>query len=345
MPDTLNPEEINALMSALKDGRVAQQQPLPGERGSVVPYDLTSQDRIIRGQMPTLDAINEQIAAALGSGLSGRTRLALRVETSPASLFKFVDFGSVLAAPGAICVLGLGLSGAHGLVVLEPGLADSLLAAALGDRNPQNAVPPPGERRELTAVEQLVLRRLLSIFTDAMKTAWAPVLPMAPQVMRFEPDPRMAAIAPPTDVVIVSTFQITAGLEGRLSLVIPYSVVEPAKQRLSSPPRMNPSSDLRFAHALEEELMQVHVEMRGMLGTTTLSFERLLELEVGDVLVLSNDEQAPLQVLVEGSPKLSGLPKVVGGAIALELDRDLTPQKMPARQQRTSGPYAPQNAA
>ena len=344
MPDTLNPDEINALMSALKDGRVAQ-QPQPGERGAVTPYDLTSQDRIIRGQMPTLDAINEQIAAALGSGLSGRTRLALRVETSPASLFKFVDFGSVLAAPGAICVLGLGISGAHGLIVLEPGLADSLLAAALGDRHPQNAVPPAGERRELTAVEQLVLRRLLQIFTDAMKTAWAPVLPMAPTVMRFEPDPRMAAIAPPTDVVIVSTFQITSGLEGRLSLVIPYSVVEPAKQRLSSPPRMNPSSDQRFARALEEELTHVEVELRGMLGTTTLNFEKLLELEVGDVLVLGNDENAPLTVLVEGCPKLMGTPRVVGGAIALELDHDMTPRAAPVRQQRTHTPYVPQSAA
>ena len=343
MPDTLNPDEINALMSALKDGRVAQ-TPQPGERGAVVPYDLTSQDRIIRGQMPTLDAINEQIAAALGSGLSGRTRLALRVETSPASLFKFVDFGSVLAAPGAICVLGLGISGAHGLIVLEPGLADSLLAAALGDRHPQNAAPPAGERRELTAVEQLVLRRLLQIFTDAMKTAWAPVLPMAPTVLRFEPDPRMAAIAPPTDVVIVSTFQLTSGLEGRLSLVIPYSVVEPAKQKLSSPPRMNPSSDQRFARALEEELMMVEVELRGMLGTATLSFEKLLELEVGDVLVLGNDEETALSVLVEGCPKLQGHPRVVGGALALELDHDMSPRPAPTRN-RPATPYAPQSAA
>ncbi len=332
-------------MSALKDGK-RRASSAAGGRGAVTPYDLTSQDRIIRGQMPTLDAINEQIAAALASGLSGRTRLALRVETSPASLFKFVDFGSVLAAPGAICVLGLGISGAAWLIVLEPGLAERPARRGAGrSPAPQHAAPPAEARRELTAVEQQVLRRLLEIFTDAMKTAWAPVLPMAPTVLRFEPDPRMAAIAPPTDVVIVSTFQLTSGLEGRLSLVIPYSVVEPAKQKLSSPPRMNPSSDQRFAHALEQELMQVDVELRGMLGTTTLSFEKLLELEVGDVLVLGNDEHAALTVMVEGSPKLAGHPRVVGGAIALELDHDLSPRPAPLRQQRVTGPYTPQSAA
>jgi len=342
MPDTLNPDEINALMSALKEGRVAT-QPLPGARGSVVPYDLTSQDRIIRGQMPTLDAINEQIAASLGSGLSGRTRLSLRVETSPASLFKFVDFGSVLAAPGAICVLNLGISGAHGLIVLEPGLADSLLAAALGDRHPETAGPAGGVRRELTAVEQLVLRRLLSIFTDAMQIAWAPVLPMIPSVLRFEPDPRMASIAPPADVVIVSTFQITNGLEGRLSLVIPYAGVEPAKQRLSSPPRMNPGSDQRFARALEAELVQVEVELRGVLGTTKVNFDKLLELEVGDVLVLGTDETSPLTITVEGQPKLAGHPRVVGGAIALEIDHDLSARTETPRPRGTS-PFAPHPA-
>ena len=69
MPATLTPEEIKALMSAIQEGRVSTEA-LPVERSQVVPYDLTSQDRIIRGQMPTLDAINEQVAGQLSIGLT-----------------------------------------------------------------------------------------------------------------------------------------------------------------------------------------------------------------------------------------------------------------------------------
>jgi flagellar motor switch protein FliM len=320
MPETLHPEEINALLAALKEGRIQTASSTPGKQ-AVSNYDLTSQDRIIRGQMPTLDAINEQIASMLASGLSGRTRMALRVTTAPAALFKFIDFSSVLQAPSVLAVLSLGGGYGHALLVLEPGLAEAMLAAALGDRKPRQPEPAPtGEqRRELTSVEQLVLRRLLAIFTDAMTEMWAPVLPLQAQVLRFEPDPRMAAVAPPNDVVIVSTYQVTAGVEGRLQLVIPYSAVEVAKQRLSSPPRMNAGSDERFAQALGRELEQVEVEVCGLLGHTTLSLERLLELEPGDVLTLTTDEQAPLPLTVEGRVKLLGQPRVQRGAMVVEL--------------------------
>src|SRR5205823_4618627 len=125
----LNPEEVQALMSAIEQGKV---QPSTSTGGApVVPYDLTSHDRVIRGQMPTLDAINEQVASMFGIGLQGRTRLALRVTSAPATLLKFLDLQSLLEAPATIGVLALGVNAGQALVVLEGGVADALLAAAL----------------------------------------------------------------------------------------------------------------------------------------------------------------------------------------------------------------------
>ena len=101
MPATLTPEEIKALMSAIQDGRV-DTETARAPRAQAVPYDLTSQDRIIRGQMPTLDAINEQIASMLGIGLAGRTRVGVRVTSSPATLLKFADLVPLLAPPASV---------------------------------------------------------------------------------------------------------------------------------------------------------------------------------------------------------------------------------------------------
>ena len=248
-----------------------------------------------------------------------RSRFALRVTTSPASLFKFADFQAVLAAPAVLCVIDLGPGHGHALLVIEPSFADALLAAALGDRNLKASREGAESKREMTAVEQLVLRRVFGVFTDALEAAWAPVVPFKPAVVRFEPDPRLANIAPASDVVIVSTFQITGGLEGGVQLVIPYAAVEAAKSRLTSAPRMDSSRDARFAHALADEISQVPVELRGLLGTVTLSFERLVELKAGDVLVLGTDENSPLGILVEGRQKLLGLPCISAGSMALEL--------------------------
>jgi flagellar motor switch protein FliM len=322
MSAALNPEELNALMSAIQESRVPT-TPAANPRSTVVSYDLTSQDRIIRGQMPTLDAINERVASVLATGLSGRTRLSIRVGTTPATLLKFADFNVLLAPPATLCIMTLGAG--HGLAVsvFEPGLAESLLAAALGDRKVRRDDVPPDARRELTSVERLVLRRLLSILTDAMAAAWAEVCPFRPEVVRFETDPRLATIAPPNDVAVLSTFEISGALAGRLQLAIPYASVESAKKLLTSPPRLNYGGDAKFAANLARELEQVEVELRAVLGQTSLSLERLLALEVGDVIPLDTGENEPLNVFVEGRAKLTGAVKVAGGNLAMVVERDV----------------------
>jgi flagellar motor switch protein FliM len=326
---TLDEEEVSALMSAIQDGRVAATSGA-NAAAPAVPYDLASQDRIIRGQMPTLDAINEKIASLLGIGLTGRTRCSLRVSATPASLLKFLDFNVLLAPPATVCVLALGGSG-QALVVLEPGLAEALLAAALGDRRARAEPAPADGRRDLTGVERLVLRRLLTILTEAMAAAWEPVLPFRPELLRFEADPRLAVIAPPNEVAVVSSFTLSGAIEGRLQLAIPYAVVEPAKKALSSPPRLSAGRDARFVAALAAELTRVEVELCAVLGRAQLPLERLLALDVGDVLVLSTSEGEPIPVNVQGRPKLAGHPEVSGGNLAVRVERGLpAPAEKPA---------------
>lgn len=316
----LNPEEINALMAAIQDGRVT---PEPAKnRGAAVPYDLTSQDRVIRGQMPTLDAINEQIAQTFAMGLAGRTRLSVKVSSGPASLLKFGDFNSMLAPPATVCVMSLGKAGSQALLVLEPGLADTLIASALGDKGGHHDEAAPAEnRRELTNVERNVLRRLMSIFTEGMTAAWAPVLPFRPEIARFETDPRLAIIAPVTEAAVLCAFELDGAIKGLIQLAMPYTAIEPAKKALMSPPKMNTHSDSRFAVQLADELAQVNVELRVLLGKTRVSLRKMLDLDVGDVLTLGTSEGVSLPVFVQGRAKFTGQPKVSCGSMALEIDR------------------------
>jgi flagellar motor switch protein FliM len=336
MPATLSPDEVQALMGAIQDGRV-QAAGGRGHRGPVSSYDLTSQDRIIRGQMPTLDAINEQIAQQLAIGLTGRTRLPVRVASAATTLLKFADLAPLFAPPASVCVLGLGPGYGFALAVLEPGLGEQLLGAALGDRPSRQPEAMQESNRELTAVEQGVLKRLLVIFTDAIAAAWEPVMPFRPDPLRFELDPRMASIAPPSDVGIVSAFEISGGMEGRLQLVIPYAAVEPARQRLSAPRRLCQKGDDRVSTMMAREIEQVRVDVRGILGMTRINLSRLLELQQGEVLLLDRDESSPLPVVVQGREKLFGLPTVFGGALAMKIDRALAAPPVPGATQPPRG--------
>lgn len=346
---TLNTDEINALMAAVQDGRVNGDE--PKARSTAVSYDLTSQDRVIRGQMPTLDAINENIATGFSIALAGRTRMALKVNSGPASQLKFGDLNSLLAPPATVAVLSLGKAGGQALVVLEPGLADKLIAAALGEKpskaaDADDAAPPPAnQKRELTQVERGVLKRLMGLFTDVMGHAWAPVLPFKPEVARFEADPRLAVIAPINDSAVLCSFELEGALRGVLQLVIPYTAIEPVKKALMSPPKAASDADTTFGTQLAEELLSVKVELRALLGKTTLNVRSLLELEPGAVLTLGTSEGVPLPVFVEGRGKMTGQPTVVGGAMALKLDHGPVRElRRPFEQEPTPAPALPHAA-
>jgi|GEM_PF-337753 flagellar motor switch protein FliM len=323
----LNPDEINALMTAIQDGRVAPES--PKSRGTAVNYDLTSTDRVIHRQMPTLDAINEQIATMFGMGIAGRTRLTVRVTSGPASLLRFGDFNSLLAPPATVSVMSLGKAGAQALLVLEPGLADAMIAAALGDKRGRPDEPTPvgsggghqiDSRRDFTTVERNVLRRLLAVFTDAMQHAWAPVLPFRPEVVRFETDPRLAVISPGNEAAVLCSFEIEGAIRGVIQLALPYTAIEPAKKALMSPPKLNNVSDDRFAMALRDEINQVEVGMAALLGKARMTVRQILDLEPGAVMMLGTSEGASLPLFIQGKAKFTGQPKVVGGALALEID-------------------------
>jgi len=326
---TLNTDEVNALMDVIKEGSGAQAadptNPPSSKRGDATPYDLTNRDRIIRGQMPTHDAINEQIASMLGSGLSGRTRMSLKVTTGPATLLKFIDFNALLAPPTLVGVMSLGQGHGMALAALDPGLCDALLAAALGDRKARIDDQPPEARREMTSVERLVLKRLLTLLTDAMARAWAPVLAIRPELLRFESDPRLAVIAPPTEAAILSTYEVSGGVSGRIQLAMPFSTVEPVKKLLLSAPRVNNQSDSRFTRRLIEELEQIPVEVSANLGKAQLSVRKVLALEVGDVVTLDTDEGVAVPVYVEGRAKMLGQPRIAGGSHAIVIEKALDP--------------------
>ena len=328
MSSPLDQNEVDALMAAIQDGRVA------GEAGEdadapVVPYDLTSQDRIIRGQMPTLDSINERIASTFGANLGGRTRLDVRVAATPSTLMKFLDVGAMFSPPTSVWVVNLGAGHGLGVLLLDGPLGRSLLSGALGDRKVRTDTSGNEPRLELTSVERGVLKHLLGMFTEAMAVAWREILPMRPEVIRFESDPRMAMVAPPSDLAILCSYELSGAVSGRIQIAIPYAAVEPVKKMLTSPPRAGSSVDARFSAALARDLENVEVEVRVEMGRASLSFSRLLDLKEGDLLILDGSEAAPLPVYVQGRRKFVGSPRVAGGSLAVVVEQGLTDGRGP----------------
>ena len=323
MSSPLDQSEVDALMAAIADGRVESDGGKDPD-APVVPYDLTSQDRIIRGQMPTLDAINEKIASSFGSNLAARTRIDVRVSPAPSTLMKFVDVSSMFAPPTTVWVVSLGQRYGLGILMLDGPLGRALLAGALGDRKVKSDGTMSDAPLDLTNVERMVLKHVLGVYTDAMSAAWAEILPLRPEVLRFVSDPRMAVVAPPGDLAILCSYEVGGAVTGRLQIAIPYATVEPIKKLLTSPPRPAVNVDAKFSTELARDLQNVPVEVRVEMGRTVVSFSKMLDLKVGDLMILEASESSPLPIYVQGRRKMTGSPRVAGGSMAVVLDNGLT---------------------
>jgi flagellar motor switch protein FliM len=310
-------------MAAIQDGRVSA-DPGDEESAPVLTYDLTSQDRIIRGQMPTLDSINEKVATIFGTNLAGRTRLDLRAAPAASSLMQFGDVSGLFGPQNSVWILSLGPGHGQAVLMVEVPLARTVLAGALGDRSARTD-PASDDNRDLTNVERRVLKSLLGIFCEALALGWSDVMRIRPEVTRSESDPRMAMISAPNDLTILCGYEITGVASGRVQLAIPYATVEPFKKSLTSPPKASRQIDSRFAAAWAKDLRNVEVDVRVEMGRAKMSFSRLLELKAGDLLMLDGSESSPLPVYVQGRRKMSGMPSVVGGSMAVVLDHGLRP--------------------
>lgn len=322
MNPALSPHEMDALLSAMKEGQLESPASESPPR-QVTNYDLTSQDRVIRGQLPTLDSINDQVASQVAVGLSGRLRLPVAVTSQPAQLMKFSDVNSLLRPPATFVMVGLQPMQGTGVMLVPEELLRALLAAALGDKTARIPQTPPETRQDLTTVERTVFSRILTVLFDALARAWAPVLVWRPEAQRVESDPRLAMVAQPGDVAIVNRFSVALGENGAsatLLFAIPYASVETVKKLLSASPRNTSSNQVQFGNTLRGRLEDIPVECCGVLGHARMTLDEFLHLSKGDVVTLDTAESRALPLLVQGVQKVKGKPDVIAGGMALVLE-------------------------
>ena len=325
----LTQSEINALLSAVNEGQVDTEGPeeeLPEEYSDILHYDLTSQDRIIRGRMPTLEIINDRFCRNFRITLSNALRKMIHVTMESTNLMKFGEFLNYLPIPSCLNIVRLTPLRGSSVVALEAKLLLDFLDIFFGGA--QAGLPSKLGERDFTTIELMVVRRIIGLFLEDLLQAWRPVLVLQAEYVRTEINPQFVGIVGPAEVVVQTTFEVeTETGRGTIHLVIPYASIEPFKDRLSSGFQSESlESDAAWSKRFMEKLYGVEVDVQADLGRTEIELGRLLTLEVGDVLSLDTSPHEPLEVEVQGKPKLLGVPVISGGNLAIQVATMIEPE-------------------
>ncbi len=315
----LSQQEVDALMKGVSAGAVGTEGDQSAENLPSDEYNLiTSKERVVRGKLPTLEIINEQFCRHFRLSLFNLIRKIADVTVEGVSMMKYAEYISKIALPASFNVFQISPLRGLSLMVFEANLIFIVLDNYFGGSGRDLTRV---EGREFTTFEQRVIRKITDrVFID-MQTSWKPVFPLEFIYNRSELSPQFVNVVVPTEIVIVSHFQIE--IEGRscnMSMCIPYSSMEPIKDKLYATYQSDQMDvDNRWAEMIEEEMRRTDVEISAEIGTTEIKIEDLLTLNTGDVIMLDQKMTEPARVHVEKVLKFTGKPGISDGQYAIKL--------------------------
>jgi flagellar motor switch protein FliM len=294
--DLLSQDEIDALLHGVdtvdedEDNQQADQ-----DESSTVAFDFSSQDRIVRGRMPTLELINERFARHMRISLFNMLRKAAEVSINGVQMMKFGEYQNTLYVPTSLNMVRFRPLKGTSLLTLEARLVFILVENFFGGDGRFHARI---EGREFTPTERRVVQLLLKIVFSDYKEAWAPVMGVEFDYLDSEVNPSMANIVGPTEVIVVSSFHIEVdGGGGDFHVVMPYSMIEPIRELLDAGVQSDKmEADVRWSSALREEIMDVPVDLRIDLLEKKLALRDLMELQAGDIIPVEMPEYALMYV-------------------------------------------------
>jgi flagellar motor switch protein FliM len=293
----LSQEEVDALLKGVNGDQ--DEVGAAEDTSGVRPYNLATQERIVRGRMPTLEIINERFARLLRIGLFAFLHRTAEVSIGPVRVSKYSEFIRNLVVPTNLNLIHMKPLRGTALMVFDPNLVFLLVDNLFGgDGRFHTRV----EGRDFTQTEQRIIQRILGIVFENYAKAWEPVYPIEFEYIRSEMNTQFANIATPNEVVVATTFTIELGpVSGEMHFCTPYSMIEPIRDILTSSLQGETMEmDKRWVRLMTQQIQTAEVELIADLGTGKSTLGGLLNLRVGDVL--------PLQVTELVSAKVDGVP-------------------------------------
>ncbi|MDF1642812.1 MAG: flagellar motor switch protein FliM [Pseudomonadales bacterium] len=311
--DILSQDEIDALLHGVDDRVVERDEPLP--EGEAANYDLTSQDRIVRGRMPTLEMVNARFARYTRISLFNLLRKNADVQVGGLQVMKFGEYVHTMYVPTSLNMVKVRPLRGTALFVLDAKLVFKLVDNFFGGEGRHAKI----EGREFTPTENRIVHKMLEQAFIDMKEAWKTVMDIEFDYMGSEVNPAMANIVSPSEVVVINTFHIELdGGGGELHMTLPYSMLEPIKEMLDAGLQTDvDEKDDRWGTVLRRDIMGADIELNANLVEKQVTLRDIVDLKEGDILPVEMPDQVVLRA--NGVPVFDTQLGVSNGHLALKI--------------------------
>ena len=316
----LSQDEVDALLQGITgESQKLEQEDAP--TGGIRDYDLASQERIVRGRMPTMEIINERFARNIRIGLFNLIRKSPEVAIGGIKVQKYSAFLREIVVPTNFNIVSVRPLRGSGLIVCDPTLVFAVIDALFGGAGKFHTRI---EGRDFSPTEQRVILRLVETIIAEYKKAWTGIYPVEMEYQRSEMQPQFANIATPSEIVVATSFTLEIGeTSGTVHFCIPYSTLEPIRDVLYSTMQGDSSEpDRRWVKLLKQQIQSADVKLVAELAYAHATIEQLLAFKPGDFIEL--DLNPMIQAKIDGVPVFDCHYGTSNGRYAIKIDKLLT---------------------
>ncbi len=315
----LSQEEVDALLEGVTGESQASREESKSNQ-SVVDYDLSRHERIVRGRMPTMEIVNERFSRHLRIGLFNFIRRSPEISVNPVNVHRYSDFLRELTVPTNFNVMSIKPLRGSGLIVCDPSLVFGFIDTLYGGAGKFSTRI---EGREFSATEQRVINRVVDVIVTEYKKAWSGIYPLELEFQRSEMQPQFATIATPSEMVIASNFQIEIGeISGSVRICLPYSSLEPIRDVLESSTQADANEvDRRWITHWTSDIQSAEVTLIAELARADATVEELIAMKPGDFIELERESR--IQATIEGIPMFECHYGTHNSKYAIRIDKNL----------------------
>jgi flagellar motor switch protein FliM len=316
----LSQDEVDALLQGITGESQKLEEEVP-QQGGVRDYDIASQERIVRGRMPTMEIINERFARNIRLGLFNFIRRSPEISIGGIKVQKYSAFLREIVVPTNFNVMAVRPLRGSGLIVCDPSLVFAVIDSLFGGAGKFHTRI---EGRDFSATETRIITRLVEVISTEYRKAWQGIYPLELEYQRSEMQPQFATIATPSEIVLATSFTLEIGdATGTIHFCIPYATLEPIRDVLYSTIQGDSNeTDRRWVKLMKQQIQAAEVEVVAELATAPATVEQLLAFKPGDFIEL--DLEPAIQAKVAGVPIFDCHYGTSNGKYALKIDNMLS---------------------
>jgi flagellar motor switch protein FliM len=308
-PEVMSQNEIDSLLQAITSGGDDISKIQAVEEKPLKLYDFRRPDKFSKDQMRAIQMIHESFSRTLTTSLSTMVRSMVSVEVVAVDQLAYDEFINSLVQPTVIGVLEMYPLSGNAILEVNNQLTFAIIDRLLGGKG-----EPLRKPRDLTDIERTVMERVMMKILEHLEESWSTVVDIRFRFETMENNPFFVQVCPGSDMVLLVTMKIQIGeIQGIMNFCIPYFVIEPLIDKLSSQQWFSSTGRKGTEGAqeiLRSRLNEVSVPLALELGHSVVSLGDVLQLQAGDVIRMDGEAKDPLGLRVGNRIKFLCTPGV-----------------------------------